>query len=159
MFKSIRCAAGLFAALFSVASAPALATNIVADVDHIAGVLERAGYAPELGTNAGERSITAQANGYKFLVLPLGCDDSRSNCRSVQFFISFNPQSSPSLEALNSYARDNRWGRVYLDKDGDPALEFDLDLERGGMSEELFLDNLAYWEATVDSYAKFVFGS
>ena len=159
MFKSNRCFAWLMAALFSLTSAPALASNIVADVDHIAGVLERAGYAPELGANAGERFITAQANGYKFLVLPLGCDDNKSNCRSVQFFISFNPQSSPSLEAMNNYARENRWGRIYLDKDGDPALEFDLDLERGGMSEELFLDNLAYWEATIDAYAKFVFGA
>ena len=158
MFKSIRCAAPLVAALFALIGGPAFATNILADVDHIAGVLERAGYAPELGTNAGERFTAARTNGYKFLILPQDCDEARINCRSVQFYIAFNPRQSPSLEAMNAYARDNRWGRIYLDRDGDPALEFDLDLERGGMSEDLFLDNLAYWEAAIQAYAKFVFG-
>lgn len=159
MLRSIHRLTLPIAVVISLISTPARSGNIVADVDQIASILERSGYAPEMGTNSGERFITAQTNGYKFLVLPQGCDDTKSNCRTVQFFIAFNPQISPSLEAMNSYARDNRWGRVYLDKDGDPALEFDLDLERGGMSEELFLDNLAYWEATVDAYAKFVFGA
>lgn len=158
MLRSIRRLAAPIAALLSLIGTPARSSNIVADVDQLASVLERAGYAPEMRTHSGERFITAQTNGYKFMVLPQGCDDTKSNCRSVQFFIAFDPQKSPSLEAINSYARDNRWGRVYLDKDGDPALEFDLDLERGGMSEELFLDNVAYWEAAVGAYAKFVFG-
>jgi len=155
---AFRPAVNLLAALAATYAQPAFASNVVADVDHIAHVLEHAGYTPELGSNAGEQFITAKLDDYQFLLLPFGCDDAKRNCRSVQLFIAFDPPKSPSLEAMNAYARENRWGRVYLDKGGDPTLEFDLNLEQGGMSEELFLDNIAYWEAVVQAYAKFVFG-
>ncbi len=155
---AIRALLKILVILSALGGQPALASNVVADVDRIAESLTRAGYNPQLSSNAGERFIKAQLNGYEFLVLPYGCDEAERNCRSVQFFIAFDPANSPSLEAMNAYSRENRWGRVYLDQDGDPALEFDLDLEKGGMSEALFLDNVAYWEAIVQSYAKFVFG-
>lgn len=158
MRTSGRTAIIALAAMFGLNAQPSQASNIVADLDQVAIVMKKAGYQAELGSNLGERFLTAELDGYKFMVLPYGCDDTKRNCKSLQFFIAFNPESSPSLEAINAYARENRWGRVYLDKDGDPALEFDLDLEKGGMSEDLFLDNVAYWEAIVQAYAKFVFG-
>ena len=158
MSTSGRTAIIALAAMFGLSAQPSQATNVVADLDQVAMVMKKAGYQAELGSNLGERFLTAELDGYKFMVLPYGCDDAKRNCKSLQFFIAFNPESSPSLEAINAYARENRWGRVYLDKDGDPALEFDLDLEKGGMSEDLFLDNVTYWEAIVQAYAKFVFG-
>lgn len=155
---AIRSIVQILAASAVLLSNPALAANVVADLDRIAQTMERAGYQPEQGSSDGERYIKAKLDQYEFLVLPFGCDDTQRNCRSAQFFISFDPERSPSLEAMNAYSRENRWGRIYLDKEGDPALEFDLDLEEGSMSEALFLDNLAYWETVVQAYATFVFG-
>jgi Putative bacterial sensory transduction regulator len=139
-------------------AAPAMAKNVVADVDQIAGVLKGAGHMLEIKTADGERYISSEIAGYKYALLFFGCDDTKKNCKSVQFFVAFTPKTKPTLDAMNGYAKDHRWGRIYLDKDGDPAMEFDLDLEQGGMSEELFLDNVAYWEAIVGGFAKFVFG-
>lgn len=145
------------AALALMLGQPAHAENVVADLDRIERLLAEAGYEPKLTANAGEEFIAAYLDGYEFLILPYGCNESKRDCRSIQFFIAFDPPESPGLEAMNAYARENRWGRVYLDQDYDPALEFDLNLEKGGMSEELFLDNLAYWESAVVAYARFVF--
>jgi len=158
MSTSGRTAIIALAAMLGLLAQPSRASNIVADLDQVAMTMKKAGYQAELASNLGERYLTAELDGYKFMVLPYGCDESKRNCKSLQFFIAFNPETSPSLEAMNAYARENRWGRVYLDKDGDPALEFDLDLEKGGMSEDLFLDNVAYWEAIVQAFARFVFG-
>jgi hypothetical protein len=145
-------------AIAMLSAAPASAKNVVADVDQIAAVMKTDGKQAEIKTAKSERYVSAVAAGYTYAILPFGCDDAGKNCKSVQFFIAFNPDTSPSLEAMNEYARTKRWGRIYLDKDGDPAMEFDLDLEQGGMSEALFLDNVAYWEAIVEGYSKWVFG-
>lgn len=147
----------MISAVAALSATPVLARNVTADVDQIAKVMTAAGHSLEVKNNDGERFIMADGSGYKYAILPYGCDDKGKACKSVQFFIAFNPDKSPTLEAMNEYSRDHRWGRVYLDKDGDPALEFDLDLEQGGMTEELFLDNVAYWEAILESYAKFAF--
>lgn len=149
-----------FFAIASFAAAPAMAKNVVADVDQISEVLKAAGYRAEIkedGSGGGGRYVRSAAAGYNFLILPGGCDDSNKNCKSVQFYVAFNPEKSPTLDAMNTYNKEHRWGRAYLDKDGDPAIEFDLDLEAGGMSAELFLDNVAYWEMAIGRYAKFVF--
>ena len=148
---------GLLAAMAALAATPALARNVVADVDLIADVMKASGRTAEIKDVKGERFVSAEGGGYTYMILPFGCDDAGKGCKSVQFFIAFNPKTSPSLEAMNKYARDNRWGRIYLDKDGDPAIEFDLDLEKGGMSDALFLDNVEYWEAILGAYAKWVF--
>ena len=57
---------------------------------------------------------------------------------------------------MNEYASINRFGRVYLDSDGDPVVEMDIDLEAGGMSEALFADNIAYWDAIMTNFSSWV---
>ncbi|MFM5953052.1 MAG: YbjN domain-containing protein [Novosphingobium sp.] len=141
----------------ALVAAPALAKNVTADLDQVTEILKGAGYKVEMKDVKGDRFISVDMDDYHFLILPFGCDDKGKACKSVQFFAAFDPPTSPSLDAMNLYARDHRWGRVYLDKDNDPAIEFDVDLEQGGMSPELFLDNVAYWEAIVSAYSKFIF--
>ena len=38
-------------------------------------------------------------------------------------------------------------------------VEMDIDLEVGGMSRELFIDNIAYWDSIMVKYADFVFSN
>ncbi len=157
MQKLIRTLLALFAAFAAVQAMPAAAKNVVADIDQIADVMKGAGHKVEVKDVKGERFISAEGSGYKYAIFSFGCDDAGKNCKSIQFFVAFDPKSSPSLEQMNTYAREHRWGRPYLDKEGDPAIEFDLDLEKGGMSPELFLDNVEYWEAIMVAYAEWVF--
>lgn len=154
LFRSV---VALLAALGALIATPVLAKNVVADVDQIAALMKGAGYRAEIKGEKAERHIVAASSGYDFRIFTFGCDDDGKNCKSVQFFIAFDTKVSPSLEKMNDYARNNRWGRVYLDKDGDPAIEFDVDLEKGGMSEELFLDNVEYWDVVMTRFADFAF--
>jgi hypothetical protein len=149
--------AAAFAAAFSVAASPAHGRNVVADQEQIRDVLQEAGYRAQLERGEEGRYIISSSGGDTFVVLFYGCDEKDENCKSVQLYAGFDPAISPSLEAMNAYARDNRFGRVYLDNDGDPCIEMDIDLEAGGMSRELFLDNIAYWEAILGGFSEFVF--
>ena len=145
------------AALLLAPAAPALAQNVTADHDQIAEVMKGAGYRAELKGEGAERYINSGAGGHSFSLLFYGCDNAGDNCKSVQLYAGFTAEKKPSLEAMNEYAAKNRWGRIYLDDDGDPCIEMDIDLEDGGMSKELFLDNLEYWEVIMNAFAAFAF--
>lgn len=145
-----------FAALILPLSG-ASAKNVTADITEVAQALQKAGYKAAIREEDGEPFIESSTGGMKFLVLLYGCDDKFENCKSVQFYSGFAVDKSPTLEAMNSYAAQNRFGRVYIDEDGDPAIEMDVDLEMGGMSEELFIDNIAYWDAVMLGFASWVY--
>ena len=122
--------------------------------------MKRNGYTVKVKTDKdGSHIRTSRGKDtYSFSIFFYGCTEGTMNdCKSVQFFSAFSPKTKPTLDALNAYARDNRWGRVYQDKDGDPVIEMDVDLEKGGMSEALFIDNLEYFEAVVGKFGEFAF--
>ena len=145
------------ALLASTLGAPLAAKQVTADVAQIAAILQKEGYQAKVAGEGSDVRIDTAMGGYTMAVYFYGCDDKGKGCKSVQFYAGFNPKTNPTLQAMNDYARDNRWGRVYLDKDGDPVIEMDVDLEVGGMSEELFLDNIAYWDTIMGKFADFAF--
>ena len=155
MFKHAFTTAIAGAAMF--AAAPLAAENITADLDQIAKLLQSEGYQAKFTGEGTERVIQTGMAGYNFLILPFDCDEQAKNCKSVQFYTAFAPENKPTLEEMNTYASENRFGRIYLDGDRDPVIEMDIDLEAGGMSPELFMDNLAYWEAIMVGFAEFSF--
>ena len=142
----------------SLFAAPPLAAEaITADLDQIAKLLKAEGYQAKFEGEGESRVIKTGMAGYNFLILPFDCNEEGKECKSVQFYVAFAPENKPTLEEMNTYASENRFGRVYLDNDRDPVIEIDVDLEAGGMSPELFMDNLAYWEAIMIGFAEFSF--
>lgn len=154
MLRIITTAATLAVAL---SAAPLAAKQVTADVDQIVTLLQGEGYKAKREGEVDDLRIESAMSGYSMAIYFYGCDDKGKACKSVQFYAGFDPKTNPTLEAMNQYARENRWGRVYLDKEGDPCIEMDVDLEVGGMSQELFLDNLAYWDTILQNFAEFVF--
>jgi len=141
-------------------AAPAVASGVVADPARIAEVMRKARYTVERKPAEGGEYLIASfgKESYSFNIYFFGCDEKTTrNCKSVQFYSGFSPKTKPTLEAMNAYASDNRWGRIYLDKNKDPVIEMDVDLEDGGVSEALFLDNVEYFETVMNRFAEFAF--
>jgi hypothetical protein len=67
-------------------------------------------------------------------------------------FYAWFDRDAPSFEDMNTYSSQRRWGRFYIDAEGDPTIEFDLDLEDGGISPALFVDNLEYWDGILADF-------
>lgn len=59
---------------------------------------------------------------------------------SIQFHASFS-DGNATLKKVNEWNRNKRFSRTYLDEDGDPHLELDLDLE-GGVTIQRVLEFL-----------------
>ena len=58
---------------------------------------------------------------------------------------------------INSWNRTKRFSRAYLDGEGDPCLEADLDFE-GGVTRESFREFVKTFRISVRSFAKYVRG-
>lgn len=147
-----------FASLVVLCS-PAVAEPLVkADAQQISAILQQSGYKAKVDKDStGDPMIESGASGYIFYIYFYGCEKG-ANCTSLQFEASFDPGNRTiTLEDINSYNVARRFGTGALDKNGDPVVRMDVDLEAGGMSKELFLDNFAFWETTVARFADMVF--
>ncbi|MBX7526898.1 YbjN domain-containing protein [Qipengyuania vesicularis] len=150
---------GAFAVAFLAMATPAAAENVTADLDLIAKVLQEEGMQAKIEGDEGKKYILSGLSGYTFQILPYGCNDAGADCKWVQFRAAFTPEKKPSLKDINQFAAENFFGRFYIDHEEDPIIEMDIDLEVGGMSRELFIDNIAYWDSIMVKYADFVFSN
>ena len=75
---------------------------------------------------------------------------------TVQFHAGYDLKAAPSLASINEWNRRQRFGRAYLDGENDPILEMDVDLDDGGLSEALFIDNLEFWTSAMGGFEKHI---
>jgi hypothetical protein len=141
------------AALLAI-SAPALAQTVTADPQRLVSALQSAGYQADLGKdNTGDPMISSAAAGSKFVVLFYNCTD-HAACQTIQFQTAWAMKNKPTLSAINEWNHGNRFGRAYLDKEGDPGIVMDVNLDKGGMPASLFRDNLEVWAAVLGNFKK-----
>ncbi len=83
--------------------------------------------------------------GYKVLLFNKG--------KNLQFYASFKRKTT--LGRINEWNLGKRYTRAYLDKDGDPCLEADLDLE-GGVSYGAVAEFFKTWQASVKLFVEHI---
>lgn len=150
--------AGLAAVAAMLATPASAAKLVTADIGQVLQILQKDGHKAEIKTYESEAYLSVKdADSYSYKIFFYGCNDKGSQCTSIQFYASFDPAKLPTLDAMNSYNREHRFGRAYIDKDNYPAIEWDINMA-GGISEAVFLDDLALWDAMMNIYGDFLFG-
>ena len=141
------------AALAAAWAAPAQAQMVRAqNPDSLVQALQQAGYAAKLGTDkVGDPMITSGVSGTTFQIFFYNCSDHKA-CATVQFHSAYDLENPVSLETLNEWNRAKRFGRGFLDKENDPVLEMDVDLDDGGLSAALFIDNVEFWATILGEF-------
>ncbi len=72
--------------------------------------------------------------------------------KSIQFYVSFS-DGNATLEKVNAWNSTKRYSRSYLDDDGDPCLELELDLDlEGGVTEARVIDFLTTCRVSLDGW-------
>ena len=152
--KSQWLALAAFAAAWAV---PAQAQMVRAqDPDSLVRALQGAGYSARLGTDkVGDPMITSSASGTTFQIFFYNCTAHRQ-CATVTFHSGYDLTTAPSLDRMNEWNRGKRFGRAYLDKENDPILEMDVDLDDGGLSTLLFIDNVEFWASVLGEFEKHI---
>ncbi len=90
------------------------------------------------------------AGPFTVLIFPYGMEP---DFISLQFHAGFRAQ--PTLEVINTWNKENRYGKTYLDGEGDPVLEYDLDLE-GGATEGTILEAVRTFRTLLKDFAGLV---
>ncbi|MBX7540583.1 YbjN domain-containing protein [Qipengyuania sphaerica] len=156
MMKKFALASAIAAASLTYA-APAAAKNVTADVEQIAKIIREEGLQAKIEDSDGEKYIVSGLSGYNFVIRFFGCEEKMKDCKFIQFRAAFSPDNKPTVADVNQFSADNFFARFYVDDESDPVIEMDLDLEQGGMSRALFVDNIAYWNTVLGKYGEFAF--
>ena len=145
------------AAAAAVHSAPAASQMVTAqDPQSIAAALQKAGYPAQVGTDkVGDPLVTSSRSGTTFQIYFYNCT-ANANCATVTFHSGYDLKTNIGLEKINEWNRTKRFGRAYLDKENDPILEMDVDLDDGGVSTALFHDNVEFWASVLGEFEKHI---
>lgn len=142
-------APGLMACLCS----PVLADSILAENPFaIVAKMQEFGYRAEMSTDStGDPLINSAADGSNFSIYFYGCT-AGANCSAIQFSAGFDLTNGTSANSMNDWNTRKRYGKAYIDDNGDPTIEMDFNLAEGGISEENFRDSLGIWERLLGDF-------
>lgn len=153
----IRLKALAIAAAAAAFALPAQAEMVKAqDPQSLVRALQAGGYAAKLGADkVGDPMITSGVSGTSFQIFFYNCTDHKA-CATVQFHSGYDLTTKVGLDRINEWNRSQRFGRAYLDKEDDPILEMDVDLDDGGVSSPLFIDNIEFWASVLGNFEKHI---
>jgi hypothetical protein len=126
------------------------------DPQTIVRALLGGGYSAKLGVDkVGDPMVTSAVGGTTFQIFFYNCTN-HVQCATVQFHSGYDLDRTLPLETINEWNRSERFGRAYLDKENDPILEMDVDLDDGGLSPLLFIDNIEFWSTILGKFEKHI---
>lgn len=136
-------------------ASPASAQNVDAtDPDVILSVARGFGDAT-LGTDSqGDPQIKGRMEGTSYVVFFYGCNDSGKQCGEIQFYAGWTGQNV-TRDRLNEWNRDTRYAKAYIDRDGDPVIEYDANL-KFGVSRKNLEDTFDWWRVVMGEFRKSV---
>lgn len=140
---------------FALSTTAQAQTVTAANPQSVVAALQAGGYKAILGKDSsGDPKIESASSGSRFIVNFYGCTNN-VRCSSVTFWAGWSGTKA-TLHDINEWNKNKRFSRAYIDSAGDPIMEFDVDLDEGGMSQALFIDNLEVWEGAIAAYKKHI---
>jgi hypothetical protein len=97
----------------------------------------------------GDPRITGIIDGQKYTIHFYGCLNGK-DCDDIQFYTYWTGGRDATLDKINEWNRKTRFGKAYLDTDGDTALEMTVNIDYGVSTKNLE-DNFSWWNKTVQS--------
>jgi hypothetical protein len=95
----------------------------------------------------GDPMIEGRIDGQAYTVFFYGCEDGKG-CSSIQFSTYF-AGTRPEAAAVSRWNDENRFGTMYLDSDGDLAVDLDVNLF-GGVTRRNLDDTFDWWRVVLD---------
>ena len=103
----------------------------------------------------GDPLIVSRISKTKFRVFFFGCNGGE-NCSSIHFRAGYDLDKPISALVVNEWNRQKRFGKAYIDDEGDPYLEMDLNMAFDGVGYENFQDTLDWWRVVVEGFEEFI---
>lgn len=149
--------AGVVAGAIAFAATPAFAEDMVSakDPKSVLDALSQLGYPGTLDKlSSGRASIAVQISGVKTFVDFYDCADDLTECYTLLFNVALNLDDGTTLEKANEWNTTEITGRVWLDRDRDPTLDFALSTF-DGIPMSVFKENLKLWDRKIGDLKDF----
>lgn len=115
-------------------------------------VLQDAGYKASLDkASDGDPRIVTKMSGVNVYVYFYDCKKDR--CGSLQFTVGMDLEQGSTLEAMNRFNAEYRYGRAYLDDEMDPFLRFDFEVLHTARTEHI-VSQIDIWEDVLNAFLK-----
>lgn len=138
----------------TLAASPLAAQELIdgSKVDAIVELARGYGTASIESQSDGSPRITGKLKGVPYYVFLMNC--ANGVCEDLNFYAGF-ANIKPTLDAINAWNRDKRFGNAYVDSDLDAAIEYDVNLEYG-VSRQNLDAAFAIWSTILDDYIAYV---
>lgn len=129
------------------------ADNIISaeNPDAILNIAMGYGSATLTKDSSNDPMITGRIDGTRYGIFFYGCSDGKE-CDDIQFSASWGGVKV-LMDEINAWNRDKRFGKAYIDKDGDPALEMSVNLDYGVTQRNLD-DTFNWWTTALREFKK-----
>ena len=146
----------LAALLVLVGASSALAQDLVdgTDVDDVADIARGFGSVALDKASTGDPMIKGRIEGVSYSIFFRNCADDHTQCEDLNFYAGFG-DNKQTMEAINAWNRDKRFGKAYLDSDLDAVIEYDVNLEHGVTRENLD-STFQVWSLILKQYADYI---
>jgi hypothetical protein len=145
----------LGAAFVAATAVSAQAQTIIdgSQVDEILNLARGYGSATMEKQSNGDPRITGKVDGVTYQVYLMNCTNN-TNCEDLNFYAGFL-DNKQTLDVINAWNRDKRFGKAYLDSDLDAVIEYDVNLEKGVTRENL---DAAFnlWTLILEQYTTYI---
>ena len=143
------------AALLALAPATASAQQLYESVtgQQMNDILTEMGLRGTLGTdNVGDPMITGAIDGINYTLLFYSCNAAApKQCLELQFHGEFSFNQPVTLEMINTYNTNNRFGQAFLDSAGRVNLDMSATLE-GGVTRQHIIEVIHWWQNALTKF-------
>lgn len=123
------------------------------NVDEIANVARGYGSVTMDKASNGDPMISGKIEGVSYYMFFRNCTDN-ANCEDLNFYAGFL-DNKPTIDAINAWNRDKRFGKAYLDSDLDAVIEFDVNVEYG-ISDKNLDSTFSVWSLILKQFADYI---
>jgi hypothetical protein len=105
----------------------------------------------KLGTDSeGDPLITGRIKGTKYGIYFYGCNSKGEDCDDIQFNAAWSGVKT-TLQTINQWNAEKRYGKAYIDNEGDPVIQMTVNLDYG-VSDENLDDTFNWWTKALDEF-------
>ncbi len=146
-----------------LATAALIASNTIAtaeitatDANVVMKAMQDFGLVATMGVDGqGDPKVSSRVSDTKFSVYFYGCQDN-DNCSSILIKAGYDLNNGISALKVNEWNREKRFAKAYIDDEGDPFLEMDVNLDFDGVGNKNFEDTLDWWRLLVEDFEEFI---
>jgi hypothetical protein len=124
------------------------------NVDDVANIARGYGSVTVDKASNGDPMITGKIEGVSYYLFFRNCTEANTECEDLNFYAGFL-DNKQTMDAVNAWNRDKRFGKAYLDSDLDAVIEYDVNLEHGVTRENLD-STFSVWSLILKQFADYI---